>query len=137
MKPIVFESRHRPRFSEIDLNGHLNTACYFDYFSENRHIGHREILGFDLASFAKLPFEVVTAKSSFSYFRPIWPDQEFIVRSWVQQTQDSRSNIHCEFQDSSGRLLTSGEIQLCCIDRETKKPVAFPDDFLLRFYSRQ
>src|SRR5690606_35399168 len=76
-KPIVFETRHRAKFEEIDPFGHLNVNHYLSYFSENRFAGQREVLGLYIRDLGKLTFAFHTVKCELEFKCPVFLDDEF------------------------------------------------------------
>ncbi len=55
VQPLVFETKQRIRFREIDPNGHLNMANYLIHYTDHRFEGMRRYLGLDYKAIAALP----------------------------------------------------------------------------------
>ena len=83
-KPIVYETKHRIRFSELDPYNHVNTGQYATYYVDHRMQGLRENVGWDLKALATLPFMVWVRKMEVEFLRPVGGDQQITISSFVR-----------------------------------------------------
>lgn len=132
-KPIVFHTKHRAKFQEIDPFGHLNNVHYLSYFNEHRWMGLREHLNLGMADASKLPFAFYTKRVEINYMRPIFGDEEFEIKSWL----DSQSEFECivKAQIIKGSSVVSDfQMQLVCVDSKTGRKQPWDQEFMRKFY---
>lgn len=132
---IQFITKHRSRFDEMDPNGHLNSTSYLNYFSENRHEGHRKVLNQSLFDLAKLPFAIHTKSVNIEYIKPIILDEEFSIISEVKEFGNSSALISFKLLNSKEKISATCEMTVVCISKSTFKPDAWPEDFKKLFKS--
>ena len=77
--PIIFESNHRIRFSDLDPYDHVSTGNYATYYVDHRMQGLRDYIGWDLAALEALPFMVWVRRMEIDFIRPARGDQEIII----------------------------------------------------------
>jgi YbgC/YbaW family acyl-CoA thioester hydrolase len=118
----------------MDPNGHLNTKHFFDYIAENRMIGHREHLDLRVADLAKMPFAILTKSFAIEFLRPIFLDQSFTVRSWVESVAATSATIHAEISLPSDRVAARAQLVLVSVDKTTGKPIDWEPSFIRRFF---
>ena len=56
--PIIFKTKHRIRFSDLDPYNHMSTAHYGTYYVDHRMEGLRDNIGWDAKALDALPFMV-------------------------------------------------------------------------------
>lgn len=132
-KPILFHSKHRAKFHEIDPFGHLNNIHYLGYLNEHRWIGLRHHLGLGLAETSKLPFAFYTKRVEINYLRPIFGDEEFEIKSWVADLSESECTVEAQIHKGE-KLVSDLKMQLVCVDVKTGKKQAWDAEFMRRFY---
>jgi acyl-CoA thioester hydrolase len=135
-KPILFETKHRAKFEEIDPFGHLNVNHYLSYFSENRFEGQRRMLGFYIKDLAKTPIAFHTAKIEMEFKAPVFLDDEFTILSWIDNVGTSSCQIKSELKDARGTLCATAQFAMVCVDKKTAKSAPWPEDFIGRFFEK-
>jgi YbgC/YbaW family acyl-CoA thioester hydrolase len=133
--PVIFETRHRARFREIDAYGHMNMTHYVTYISDHRFQGMREVLGLGFKELDELPIAFFIRHFEIEYLRPLMADQEFVIRSHV--TEVLRSQCYVEFQLSAAddTPVATAKMRIGCIVKATQRPGAWPEGLMERFFT--
>ncbi|HWU87428.1 MAG TPA: thioesterase family protein [Kofleriaceae bacterium] len=132
--PVRFRSTHHARFAELDPFGHLNTNSYLGYFTENRFIGHRDCLKLDLKAMMRFGIEPHIRKADLDFIRPVLLDQEFTVESYLSDASLDACTVPCTMVNDSGKLLATCTFHIVCVDKKTRRPCKWPENFLRLFY---
>jgi acyl-CoA thioester hydrolase len=132
--PIVFRSRHRVRFSELDPYDHMSTANYATYYVDHRMRGLRDRIGWDLETLSKLPFMVWVRRVEIDYVRPVQPDQEITITSFVREFHGPDALIECSMDDAEGRPLSRCLMTVAHVDRATNRASDWPPDRAALFF---
>lgn len=132
--PVTFETRHRVRFREIDAYGHMNMAYYLAYYTDHRFDGMRQFIGLDLKEIMDLPIAFHTREVAIQYLRPLVADQEFVIRSHVNELKRSQCYVQFAMVDMDDRPISTATMRIGCIDRATGKPTGWPPGLMERFF---
>lgn len=132
--PVHFVSSHRARFVEIDSFGHMNTNHYVAYFTENRFIGHREVLKLDLDRLATYPIAPHIRKIEIEFIRPVRADELFVIDSFVAELRKSACLVYASMRSPAGLLHASCRLNVVSVDKQTSTQVPWCDDFISQFY---
>ena len=132
--PLVFTTTHRVRFSELDPYDHVSTGHYGTYYVDHRMQGLRDHLGWDLATIAALPFMVWVRRMEIDFVRPIQPDQEITITSFVREFQGPDALIECRMLDSAGKDLSRCLMTVAHVDRATLRATSWPPDQIALFF---
>lgn len=133
-QPIVFETRQRVKFRDVDPYGHMNMAHYLSYYADHRFEGMRLFVGLDVAEIMALPIAFHTRNVAIEYVRPLFADQEFVIRSWVSELGRSQCHVAFEMRDLDGNVASSGAMKIGCIDKATGRVCAWPPGLMERFF---
>ena len=133
-QPVVFETTHRIKFSDLDPYNHLRTAAYAGYFVDHRMEGLRGRIGWDLRSLARLPFMVWVKRLEIDFLRPALGDQEVTITSFVRDFRGSDAHIECTMADSGGKELSRCRMVVACVDKATQRPMDWPGEATALFY---
>jgi YbgC/YbaW family acyl-CoA thioester hydrolase len=133
--PIVFETRHRVRFREIDAYGHMNMAHYLTYYSDHRFEGMRTFLGLGTREIDALPIAFHVRHAEIDYIRQVLPDQEFIIKSHVSELGRAQCFVDLEMLDAGGQRLSTCRMRIGCIDRATQRLCGWPPGLMERFFA--
>ena len=82
--PIIFKTKHRIRFSDLDPYNHMSTAHYGTYYVDHRMEGLRDNIGWDAKKLDALPFMVWVRRLEIDFIRPARADQEITITSFVR-----------------------------------------------------
>jgi acyl-CoA thioester hydrolase len=133
--PIVFRTKHRIRFSDLDLYQHMSTGHYATYFVDHRMQGVRDELGWSLDALAKLPFMVFVRRLEIDFVRPTRADQEVVITSFVREFKGTDAVVECTMaDDDAGKTLSRCLMLVAYVDRTTQRAAEWPPDVQALFY---
>lgn len=132
--PIVFTSRHRIAFSDLDPYNHVSTANYATYFVDHRMAGLRDYLGWDLKALEALPFMVWVRRLEIDFMRPARGDQEITITSFVRDFRGPDALIECTMVDERGHDVSKCLMTVAHIDKATTRTTDWPPDLIAQFY---
>ncbi len=135
--PVVFQTTHRIKFSELDPYNHMRTAAYAGYFVDHRMEGLREHIGWDLKTLAKLPFMAWVKRMEIAFLHPAIGDQEITITSFVHEFRGSDAHIECTMADAAGRDLSRCLMIVACVDKKTNRATDWPGDAMALFYEAE
>ena len=133
-KPILFETRHRVRFREVDPYGHMNMAYYVAYYSDHRFEGMREFIGLDFKGIDALPVAFHIRSVEVEYLRPLVADQEFVIRSSVVELKRTQCVVELKMTDKDEQVVSTCRMRIGCIDKATGRICAWSDGLMERFF---
>lgn len=133
--PVIFETRHRARFREIDAYGHMNMTHYVTYISDHRFQGMREVLGLGFKELDDLPVAFFIRQFEIEYLRQLKADQEFTIRSHVSETLRSQCYVSIAMTGDAGEQFATAKMRIGCIVKATGRPGAWPDGLMERFFT--
>lgn len=116
------------RFSDCDLNGHVNNAVYVTYFEFGRtlFIARPEFLAFDDAH------EVILARIEIDYRRELkWPNRIAIGSAVARVGGSSVDIVHAVYDGPA--CIATGLAVLVRIDRKTRRGIAWPEAARIAF----
>lgn len=134
-KPIVFRTTHRIRFSDIDSYNHVSTANYATYFIDHRMIGLKDNLGWGGEELERAPFMVWVRRMEIDYIRPVQPDQEIVITSFVREFSGSDAIIECTME-AAGRTMSKCLMIVAHVDRATSRASDWPVERMAMFYEK-
>ena len=133
--PIVFTTRHRVRFRDLDPYGHVNMAHYLAYYGDHRFEGMRTFLGLSFAEIESLPTAFVVRHVEIDYLQPLRGDVEFLIRSRLIDVSRVQCVVGLEMVDPDGTLEYSrARMRIASMDRVAGKPMAWPPGLMARFF---
>ena len=132
--PIIFDTRHRVRFREIDVYGHMNMAHYLAYYMDHRFEGMRRFIGLDFREIAELSVAFHTRNVEIEYLRPLVADQEFTIRSHVSELKKSQCVVDFTMVDADEKVVSTAKMRVGCIDKAKTKPCGWPNGLMERFF---
>ncbi len=130
---IVFETNHSPRFDDFDPYGHMSSTSYLSYFNENRMIGHIKILGISHSYLKNLGINFFLRSANIEFIKPVFYQEDLIIRSWLESTDDSMANVRCEMLDKNNNIKSICQMKICCVDQKNGRPKNWPEEFLSMF----
>jgi acyl-CoA thioester hydrolase len=136
LAPIVFETKHRIRFSDLDPYKHVSTAKYATYFVDHRMQGVRDRLGWSVEQLDALPFMVFVRRLEIDYVRPLRADQEVTITSFVREFRGPDALVECRMVDAAGKEASRCLMTVAFVDRETSRAKDWPADVTALFYER-
>lgn len=133
-QPVVFQSTHRIKFSDLDPYNHLRTAMYPAYYVDHRMDGLRRYAGWDLQALARLPFMVWVRRLEVDFLKPVIGDQEVTITSFVHEFQGPDAQIECTMADQKGAVVSRCRMVVTCVDKTTNRGMDWPADAIAKFF---
>jgi acyl-CoA thioester hydrolase len=133
--PLVFRTRHRIQFSELDPYNHVGTGRYATYFVDHRMEGLRDSIGWDLKTLGTLPFMVWVRRIEIDFLRPARGDQEITITSLVREFRGPDAAIECTMVDSAGTDLSRCLMTVAYVDKATNRAANWPPEVMALFYT--
>ena len=137
MKPIVFKTTHRIRFSDLDSYNHVSTAKYATYYVDHRMQGLRDHIGWDLKALGALPFMVWIRRLEIDFIRPVRADQEITITSSVREFSGPDVVIECSMVDAAGKNLSRCLMTVAHVDKQTNRATDWPPDMTALFFEKE
>lgn len=134
--PVVYESRHRIRFSDLDPYNHVSTGKYATYYVDHRLQGLRDYLGWDLKALAASPFMVWVRRMEIDFIRPVRGDQEITITSFVREFQGPDALIECAMVDGDGKHVSRCLMTVAHVDRATNRATNWPPELMALFFEK-
>jgi len=121
LTPFIF--RTRIRFIDTDASGRIHYTAMFRYF-ESAEIEFLRSL--DIAYIPEGPLSFPRVHVECDYLVPLVHDDE--VEIHVRIGKLGSTSLRFDFQTmKQDRLAAQGSITIVCINRDTKRPVPWPD----------
>jgi len=134
--PIVFKTKHRIRFSDLDPYNHMSTAHYATYFVDHRMAGLRDNIGWDAKALNELPFMVWVRRLEIDFIRPARADLEIAITSFVREFRGPDALIDCAMADASGKELSRCLMTVAYVDKATTRASDWPADVAALFFEK-
>ncbi len=131
---IVFETKHKIRFSELDPYNHVSTGNYATYFVDHRMEGLRDKIGWSLEALAKLPFMVWVRRVEIDFARPARGDQEIGISSFVREFRGPDAIVECTMRDSAGKTVSRCLMTVAYVDKATSRAAEWPAELQALFF---
>lgn len=125
---ILFEMENfilpvKIRYSDIDMNRHVNNAVYFTYMENAR----TELLANELVSYQEKGIDFIISEASCKYKRPVLLTDNVICELSFKLLSPLRLGINYIFRNNdTGVLNAEGYTVLVMIKQESGKPVRIP-----------
>jgi len=122
------------RYSDIDMNNHVNNAVYFTYMENAR----TELLLNDLVEYQKNGIVFIISEASCKYKKPILLTDNVICELKFALLTPLRIEVTYLFMNAeTGSLYAEGKTMLVMINNNTGKPERIPDEFINRLTGGQ
>jgi acyl-CoA thioester hydrolase len=131
LKSFRFRTEIQVRFSDTDMQGHINNVSYFSYFELGR-LAYFQQLGLSDKLFSPSGGQsgaIVTASLECQYLRPIYFGQEVTLR--VRVSRIGRSSLDFEYALECPResiVAAAGRGAVVYINPATGKSQPLPED---------
>ena len=132
--PIVFETKHRIRFSDLDPYNHMSTAQYGTYYIDHRMAGVRDKIGWDWKALTDLPFMVWVRRIEIDFIRPARADKEITITSFVREFRGPDAIIECVMVDAAGKEISRCLMTVAYVDKATTRAKDWPADVSALFF---
>lgn len=112
------------RYSDIDMNRHVNNAVYFTYMENAR----TELLARELVQYQDNGILFIVADASCRYRRPVFLNDNIICELAFELLTPLRIGVTYLFKNiDTGQLCAEGKTTLVMVDSQTNKPVRIPE----------
>ncbi len=129
--PVVVEIKRRVRFNEADpmaIVWHGRYPLFFEEASEE--LGRR--CGLSYQEFFEAGLRAPIIELHIDYFRPLFLDEEFIIRASLIWNEGSRLNTEYHLIKLDGSVATGGYMVQLFIDHRTGEPYMVSPELLER-----
>ncbi len=128
---ISFDAFIRSRYSETDQMGYVYYGRYFEFFEQARTEMLRA-MGLPYSHMEAEGVMLPVIRAEIQYHHPIYYDELMTVRVQVFEEPVSRIRTFYEVfsERNSDKAAVTGFVELCFLDRETRRPVRAPEVFL-------
>jgi len=135
--PIVYQTTHQVKFSELDPYNHVSTGRYATYYTDHRMEGLRDNVGWDLETLETLPFMVWVRRMEIDFVRPARGDQEITTTSFVREFQGADALIECAMLDAAGKTVSRCLMTVAHVDKRTNRATDWPPDLIALFFEKE
>ena len=119
-----FSRKVRIRYSDIDMNHHVNNAVYFSLMENAR----TELLMEDFIHYQQEKIAFIVAEASCKYKRPILLTDNIDCEMTFDLAGPLRINVAYRFvNNDNGQLHALGNTVLVMINESNNRPIAIPD----------
>ena len=133
--PVVFRTSHTINFSDLDPYQHMRTAAYSAYYIDHRMTGLRDVLGWDLKALEASSFMAWMRRMELDFVSPAVGDQPIVITSFVREFRGPDAHIECTMAAAEGgKVLARCAMVVACVDKGTRRAIAWPEDAMARFY---
>jgi acyl-CoA thioester hydrolase len=132
--PLTHIEKFKVRYTECDQYGHVNNANYLRYMQEAA-FGASADAGYDFAKYDELGQYWLVRETDVEYLKPLRYQDEFEIKTWVQDFRRVRSRRLYEFRLSgSDELIARASTDWVYLDLKTNRPVSIPPEMIAAFY---
>ena len=122
-RPWRFTHADEVRFSDLDVNGHLNNVAFLE-FLESARVAYLRGL-YPEGDPSRSSFGIVIAELKISYRSPKWPGER--IETVLRPDALGRTSFRLDFEMRVGeRLIADGYSVQVIYDREERRPMPIP-----------
>ncbi len=121
----------RVRYAETDQMSVVYNGIYPQYFEIGRVEALRE-LGMTYRQMEEEGIMLPVLEMHIKFIRPALYDNMIYIKTFLKQLPDTRIKFDHEIYNEEGQLLTTGWVQLVFVNKETRKPMRAPEQFIKR-----
>lgn len=124
----VYEHLHRVAPAEIDVMGHANNLCYLRWMLAAA-TAHSEALGWPFERYRQLGSAWVVRAHKIEYIRPVFADEEIVVRTWVSAAKRASSTRRYHMhRRADAALVASAVTDWAFVDLKTGRVMRVPPE---------
>ncbi len=134
LKEKIMNWEAEVRDYELDFQGIVNNACYFNYFDQAR-AKYFDSLGIDIETCARQKINIVLLKTEIEFKKSLRYKDVFLITSSFERMSKLRFCFKQKiYLKHNHELIAVAESVITCIEIETKKVVVIPklDDLFER-----
>ncbi len=122
------------RYSDIDMNHHVNNAVYFTYMENAR----TELLVNDLVEYQRNGIVFIVSEASCKYKYPILLTDNVICELRFAMLTPLRIEVEYLFKNTeTGAVYAEGKTILVMVNTSTNKPVQIPEELIKKLVRNQ
>ena len=130
---IEYIHHHRVRYRECDPMGVVYHAHYVDYFEVARTEALRSV-GLAYREIEESGVIMPVVDLQVKYHRPARYDELLAIVTRFEEMPDVRVPIEYEVRETeSNRLIATGRVTLCFVDRQSGRPIRAPENVIAAF----
>ena len=126
---ICHETKFRVRYAETDKMGYVYYGIYAQYYEVGR-VELLRSLGVSYKSLEKYGFELPVVSFNISYLKPLFYDDNFILKTCIKSLPSSKIKFNYECYNEQKALLNKGEVILVFVNSISKKPCKPPKEII-------
>ena len=124
-----FVVRRTARWSDCDPAGIVYTGRYTGYLLDSARLYADHVAGGDMMTLMHRHGATTPARGmSLEFRRPMAPGDVADIRYWVGAVREHSFEFRCEASAPNGDLVFAGVCAIVCINRESKRKVAIPEE---------
>jgi thioesterase III len=118
----------KPRFSDFDLQGVLNSRQYLDLVGEARIEQMERHYKLPIEMYTKRKQSWILSQFSIEYLKPIYYPTSFFISTKIETIDRARALVTFSFCSlDKSREYAKGMVVYHLFDMETRKPTSIPD----------
>ena len=125
-----FDSKIRVRYGETDQMSFVYYGVYAQYYEVGR-VELLRSLGVTYKELEEMGYALPVVNLNIKYKKPAFYDDELTIETTVTEIPRARINFEYKTFNAEGVLLNEAKTTLVFINKNTMKPCAAPDDFVL------
>jgi acyl-CoA thioester hydrolase len=123
-----FDSELSVRPDDIDMNNHVHTSRYFDYYLAARYDQMTRCYGVSMEKFMENGWTWYVRSYTMEFKRPVRLGETLIVRTWLEKFD--RTDVSVGFQiikKETGKVAVEGMVQNAMVSIANGRPQSIPD----------
>ncbi len=133
MNTVSFERHFRVRNYECDAYGHVNHANYLRFMQETAFDASANV-GYPVERYEEMNRLWLVRETDITYKRPLTYNDEFVIKTWVEDFRRVRSYRNYKFtMADGGDPVAEARTEWVLLNRETQRPVSIPPEMVSAF----
>lgn len=131
-----FESEVTVRPDDIDMNNHVHTSKYFDYYLTARYDQMSRCYGVPMEKFIENGWTWYVRSYKMEFKRPVRLGETVIVRTWLEAFERADAVVAFRIiKKEGGKLAAEGLVENTMVSITTGRPQAIPD-WIVKEYTK-
>jgi YbgC/YbaW family acyl-CoA thioester hydrolase len=131
-----FESEITVRPDDIDMNNHVHTSRYFDYYLFARYDQMERCYGIPMEKFLAHGWTWFVKSCQIEFKRPLVMGETVIVRTWLESFEKSEARVRfLIIKKKTGKTAAEGMVLNTMINIASGRPELIPD-WVIAQYTR-
>jgi acyl-CoA thioester hydrolase/thioesterase-3 len=123
-----FESEITVRPDDIDMNNHVHTSRYFDYYLFARYDQMERCYGIPMERFLEHGWTWFVKSCQIEFKRPLAMGETVIVRTWLESFEKSEARVRfLIIKKKTGKTAAEGMVLNTMINIASGRPEPIPD----------